>query len=472
MTPEAPPSDGQLLHLFEQTLPEELQRELHLMQAEKKGKVSFAEFLGVMNARFGTGGGEMARKKWLATTLKHDGNVTQAVFRDFVTRFRWNMREVPDVSNAEAKRVFLNILPNFFNKWVIEEEQRKNSTTPMLDVKFPPQATDDMAPTLIQQLVGSLPIKVEKRPNGHLRITMDSALSANKLLRLNARKMLPFNELVSVNSVPHEMELEEIFAHIEGKLVTREMVGECYSTKERGRRVRATDSRVRSKSASPVLGGHHSSRKGKERNKVGENSGEVKQNVENQFSSNKPPEHGSTQSQQQQPTNPNRSSSSTCNQRASQETNFGSQASKGYSNPREYQNYSPMKGSNQTAHYAQNASSPPYLAQQTRAPDSYAWYGAGRGNPSYNYSQNWDGNTNYWQNPKGKGAWGKGKSGKNWGTTTGDYYSGKFSKGGKGKGQPSQPKGRKGEGGGSFPSTNVGTSNQPPASTSARPVTL
>ena len=238
LSPGNSPTDEQLLHLFEQSLPKELQNELYLLQAERKGKVTFNEFLGVMNVRFGGGGGEMARKRWMATPLKHDGQISTAIYRDFVCRFKWNMREVPNVSGQEAKRVILGILPQFFNRWMVEEEQKKNANSPVVDMKFPRALTDSNALEVVRQVGEAIPKKFERLSTGKYRVICDGMMMAQKLLQHNGRRILPFDGYVEAEKIPYEMSFEEMLIYFEGKLITREMIGETKTFNGKGRRLR------------------------------------------------------------------------------------------------------------------------------------------------------------------------------------------------------------------------------------------
>ena len=58
-------SDGEMLQLFNTCLPENLQKELNLLEKKRGRPYTFVEFRAELEARFGKAQGEHLRKKWL-----------------------------------------------------------------------------------------------------------------------------------------------------------------------------------------------------------------------------------------------------------------------------------------------------------------------------------------------------------------------------------------------------------------------
>ena len=133
-----------------------------------------------------------------------------------------------------------------------------------------------------EKLGGGIPKKFEKLSAEMYRVTCDGMMMAQKILQHNGRKVYPFDFIFKVEKLPYEMSFEEMLIYFEGKLVTREMIGETQNFNGKGRRLRET-SAVEKKPAQNSSKENFSGTKNKKRNFPKKQKKFVERNTEKHY---------------------------------------------------------------------------------------------------------------------------------------------------------------------------------------------
>ena len=131
LSPTQPVADAYRLRLFEDAMPTTLRNELKLMRKANRGSLTYAQVVAKFEQRYGSGGANKLRKKWLEVLLPTSGKITTRQLREFQVNFLACAEEVKDTNPQEISRVLLTKLPPFMRSWVVEREQKKSGTTPL-----------------------------------------------------------------------------------------------------------------------------------------------------------------------------------------------------------------------------------------------------------------------------------------------------------------------------------------------------
>ena len=138
----------------------------------------------------------------------------------------------------------------------------------------------------------TIPKKFERLSTGKYRVICDGMMMAQKLLQHNGRRILPFDGYVEAEKIPYEMSFEEMLIYFEGKLITREMIGETQTFNGKGRRLRET-SAVEPTTAGNSPKQNFSNSKGKNQNLQKSQKKGFQKKTEKEYHSNTPSVSGS-----------------------------------------------------------------------------------------------------------------------------------------------------------------------------------
>ena len=153
-------SDAEKLQLFESCLSARLQEEIKLTKLEGF-KVTFTSAFAILQNRFAPLTALNARRLWYEVTMRNEGKVNRREFNDFVLRFRVAWHRVKDATPEEARRLFLERVPNFISNWCLEEEDKKNAQNPVVKMVALPGLLEEGIKESVRQLTGGIvPVRV------------------------------------------------------------------------------------------------------------------------------------------------------------------------------------------------------------------------------------------------------------------------------------------------------------------------
>ena len=218
----APVSDESMLNYLEPCLPEPLRRHVTTQRQNTRNAYTFAQMKTFLDQRFGDDITEATRRKWEQIDLPKSGKILSMDFLGFETEFRAARARVKDATDTEARRLLISKLPPSLSKYIFDEEEKRNTYNPQLEVVgIPGMVNDGISATILASTKVS-PKKVEHQGGGTFLVTVRSLLERDQVLELHGRVVARTGRSFSVKSVRKELSYEEVFTLLRTKLATRE----------------------------------------------------------------------------------------------------------------------------------------------------------------------------------------------------------------------------------------------------------
>ena len=153
-----------------------------------------------------------------------DGKISTARFRQFRLEFLKARRNVPDVSEPEARRHLLARLWPSMTEKVIRKEREENSKRPVVSF-FPGKKV--LAAEVFQMVEGLAkrrPLEVVTKNEMEHWVTFDKEISAEEFLLLNRRCITGCTQNMIMHRVEEPFSVLDIFNVVVRDLETREAI--------------------------------------------------------------------------------------------------------------------------------------------------------------------------------------------------------------------------------------------------------
>ena len=236
--------------ILESALPENLVLEYQVFQ--RMEKLGSTAFLARLDDRFGRGQPMLARLKLERLELKNMGKLKAQDIKHFEVQFYDALKNIGDTTEAEIFRILMCKLPEFLRQWVLEEQEKRGASAPIVEFSAVPGLSETNALNTITALVGEAPIGVKMTSPGKFLVKFSSLTVARKFTALQGRTFRGRPETLSAQIKEVKLTVPEIFELIQHKLKTREMASEFSPHRDffgpQGRSVRESK---RSKSPPP-----------------------------------------------------------------------------------------------------------------------------------------------------------------------------------------------------------------------------
>ena len=216
--------------VLEMALPENLLKEFRLLQ--KTQSISFNGFMAKLEDRFGQGQPMIARKKLEKVELPGTGKIKTDDLKAFEIQFVDALKNIKDMGLEEARRSLLCKLPDWIRIWIVEEENQRTNTYPIVEFRCVPGMSDLQVSETIHSFIGEMPVAVQNQAPGQVLVKFQNLETARRLIALQGRIFRGTNVSLTAKIREVKMNIPEIFTFIFDRLQVREMGTECYSNKD------------------------------------------------------------------------------------------------------------------------------------------------------------------------------------------------------------------------------------------------
>ena len=216
-------SDVQQVQLFSACLPENLQKELQLLEIENRRSPTYIECRAKFEAIFGRAQSENMRKKWMEVQISHHaGRFNAQMFSDFRVNFKLALADVPDANPDEARRVLMDKLHPFMRRWVIDAETKRQREHPIVEFNIGVEIPLAKVRDSVQEMVDAAPRRVETRGGGVYYLHFDGEKYADLLLHFHGRSFGNGRGKSDIHTVEQHLTVDEIFNEVSHQLNAQE----------------------------------------------------------------------------------------------------------------------------------------------------------------------------------------------------------------------------------------------------------
>jgi len=198
----------------------------------ENSKHFFQWFHGQARGPFRAGEPMIARKKLEKVELPGTGKIKTDDLKAFEIQFVDALKNIKDMGLEEARRILLCKLPDWIRIWIVEEENQKTNTSPIVELGCVPGMSDLQVSETIHSFIGEVPVPVQNQAPGQVLVKFQNLETARRLIALQGRIFRGTNVSLKAKIREVKMNIPEIFTFIFDRLQVREMGTECYSNKD------------------------------------------------------------------------------------------------------------------------------------------------------------------------------------------------------------------------------------------------